>query len=88
MSRTVPAWSIGIAAAAAVVGFGLPASQPAAPAVSTVANTTVLAGYHHHSDDGDDHNHYDHSYQRADHNNNGNTYDYGDNGLIVLHDLL
>ena len=78
--RIVPVLSIGIAAAA-VVGFSLPASQPT---VSPVANTTVLAGnyHHHHHGDGDRHNHIDHN--RVDHNNNDN----GDRGLVVLHDLL
>jgi hypothetical protein len=88
MSLSVPILSMGFVAAAAVVGLGLPASRRVGPAVTPAANTTVLAGCHHHDDGGDDYR-YDHNYYRYGHNYSRYDYDYyGDSGLIVLHDLL
>ncbi|HEY2206504.1 MAG TPA: hypothetical protein VGH99_18735 [Pseudonocardia sp.] len=69
------------AAAAAIAGLMSPAPSTAAPA----AAGAVLADHHHDHhwwNDGDEINRGDHS--RYDHNNSGN----GDDGLLVLHDLL
>jgi hypothetical protein len=89
MSLSVPTLSMGLVAAAAVVGLGLPASSTVTPAVTPSASTTVLAGCHHHHDDGDGDYRYDHNYYRYDHNYSRYDHNYyGDSGLIVLHDLL
>lgn len=85
-ARILPALVTMAAAAAVVVGTALPAST----GTVRLASGTVAAHWHHwHHWRGDDDDYYysnddRHDHSRYDHNNNDN----GDQGLLVLHDLL
>jgi hypothetical protein len=79
-ARILPALATAVAVVAVLVGMALPASPGA---VRLAASGTVLTHSHHwHHSDWDDDDYYDNSHY--DHSNNNN----GDDGLLVLHDLL
>lgn len=82
--RALPVAAASAVAAMAIAGLALPTSSAT---VLPTANTSVLAshGHHHDGDWDDDHSRRDHN--RIDHNRYDHN-DSGDDGLIVLHDIL